>query len=285
LVDRTDGGIDRDWTFASVDTFAPNVIVKYLKHMECKMDFVKISESHLVNDVLAFLAGNFFVGDRKIKFVDVHKVRISKVDFVTVEYLESGGIENVELWACFDSSKNILGAMTLDYFLWEKLASQSYFNLFFDEERMQNRLSVNSIKELLQSHFAKEVFPKISIELGYFSVDRAFRGQGIGRKFYKLFIERAKAYPLESKLVFTIAMGKYAKTQYGNSLIEYVCKLNANTATSSILMSEVVKDLDLPSDIFALDENAIPTAELARKFDFRKIGYGRYLGEVWARFL
>jgi len=54
-----------------------------------------------------------------------------------------------------------------------------------------------------------------------------------------------------------------------------------NSTIQKLPLDETLKILNLPNDIFRVNKNSYGTLLLSKKFNFKFLGYAKYLGETW----
>jgi GNAT superfamily N-acetyltransferase len=244
------------------------------------MEIVRIVESHLIEKTLLFIGGSFFSGERLQKFIQNETAVISTKSRIDLPSLSAGSNRITELWAILEND-NLLGGMTLNYYLWEKLSKQLYFFPHENKEGKFETIAIKSFSELVSQNF--NAIPQIAVELGYYAVSENARGQGIGRKLFETFIQQVDSTPVETKLLFTIVLGKYSKTPLGDTLMKHLLRHGIEAAEKQVNLQSTLNELGHPTDIFEADSGAVPTARLAKNNGFLALGYGRYLGQLWGK--
>lgn len=63
--------------------------------------------------------------------------------------------------------------------------------------------------------------------------------------------------------------------------MKYFFYKNSNMIKQSLPLDDTLKQLNLPKDLFSVNKNSYGTLILSKKFDFKFLGYGKYLGKVW----
>ncbi|MGQ9845756.1 MAG: hypothetical protein ACUVQN_06090 [Caldisericia bacterium] len=63
--------------------------------------------------------------------------------------------------------------------------------------------------------------------------------------------------------------------------MKYFFDGNTNMIKKSLPLDNTLKQLNLPKDLFRVNKDSYGTVILSKKFDFKFLGYGNYLGEVW----
>ena len=247
------------------------------------MTIIKIDKSESAERVLHFIGSNFFSGQRLQKFIQSHLSSLSSVPQITLDHLTISRNKNMELYAFVDADNNVLGGMTLNYYLWERRAQQSYFSFVYNPQGKIEKVFVEPFNQLLSRYINQVESIQIAVELGYFTVDETVRGQGIGRQLFEHFINRITKNPITERLAFTIVMGKYSKTPFGDALMKHLFRNGTELDSQPVVLEAVLSELGQPKDIFAPDTGAIPTARLAEKYGFDAVGYGHYLGQVWVK--
>lgn len=235
----------------------------------------QIIELPIAKKVLEFIGAKFFSGDRLGKFIQNELSALNICSQIELPILVDNN-RITQLWGIFEN-ENLLGGMTINYYLWEKLSKQLYFFMPVDKEG----ITVNSFNELVKQNF--NTTPQIAIELGYYAVSEKTRGQGIGRSLFERFIYQASSTPVENKLLFTIVLGKYSKTPLGDDMMKHLLLQGVEAAKKQVDLQSTLNELGHPADIFEVDSEAIPTARLAKNRGFLPLGYGRYLGQLWGK--
>jgi GNAT superfamily N-acetyltransferase len=244
----------------------------------------KITDYNEGDKILTFIGKNFFSGDRLDRFIHTEKTFLSLAS--TTEFsslLDNSERRITELWGVFAEEHMILGGMTLNYFLWENLSPQLYFQTFSNPKGRIEKISVKPFGEIVSQELVPIEMPQIAIELGYFTVDNKYRGQGIGRQLFSTFINQAEKTPIANKLAFTITLGKYSKTTWGDTLMKRLLS-NQTEVTSNIrLLKQAIKELGCPHDIFRVDDAAALTSHFAQTSGFVSLGFGKHLGHLWGK--
>lgn len=244
------------------------------------MEIVRITESNLIEKTLLFIGNSFFSGERLQKFIQNESAVISAESQIDLPSLSAGGNRITELWAILEND-NLLGGMTLNYYLWERLSKQLYFFPHENKEGEFETIAVKPFSELVLQNL--NAIPQIAVELGYYAVSENARGQGIGRNLFETFIQQVNSTPVETKLLFTIVLGKYSKTPLGDALMKHLLRQGVEAAEKQVNLQSTLNELGHPADIFEADSGAMPTARLAKNHGFLALGYGRYLGQLWGK--
>lgn len=176
--------------------------------------------------------------------------------------------------------------MTIKFYLWEKLRKQYFFKINYDYILNKKVISVDHIENILKEKFL--IFDiediKISVELNSFAVREDLRVKGIGKKLFEKFIKEVLTIQEKFLFAFTIVLGKYSKIKIGEFFMKYFFDGNSNMIKKSLPLDNTLKQLNLPKDLFRVNKDSYGTVILSKKFDFKFLVYGKYLGEVWGYF-
>lgn len=231
--------------------------------------------------ILQFLGGAFFSGSRFDHFVDDTWRARGRSETIDWANCQSMADPLVEVWAHFDPFGNVLGAMSLHYYGWERLRKQRYFSMS-SKGRRDLEVSVQPFQSIVNRRLAPACEPVLGVELGYFAVREDMRGRGVGGMLFDAFVGQVQSLPPVPKLAFTIVMARYAQTMLGRCLMGCLLEKGA-TGRRGVNLQDSMEELDLPFDLWEPDMRALPTVTLARRRGFGMIGHGRNLGQVWAR--
>lgn len=246
--------------------------------------FIKIvDKKNEAEDILNFVGSNLFIGERLQKYIKIRIDSFYSSDIVNERYLNEYPDKNTKIFGVFDDDLNLIGGMTLKFYLWEKLRKQYFFKI--DSDHIQNKtlISVEHIENIVKNNFPEIDINdiKISIELDSFAVKSELRGKGVGKVLFEKFIKEAKNSPSSPIFAFTIVLGKYSKLKIGEFFMKYFFNGNTNLPKQKLPLKETLKFLNLPYDIFKVNEDSYGTLVLSKKFNFKFLGFGKYLGETW----
>lgn len=236
-----------------------------------------------VEEILNFVGNYFFKNKRLEKFVKRRLESFCYSEVVDLKYLQQFPEKNTKVFGVYDKNSNLVGGMTIKFYLWENLRKQYFFKINYDDIQNKRVISVDHIENILKEKFL--IFDiedvKISVELDTFAVREDLRGKGLGKKLYKKFIKEALTIPENIVFAFTIVLGKYSKMKIGEIFMKYFFDGNTNMIKQNLPLDDTLKLLNLPKDLFIVNKDSYGTVILSKKFDFTFLGYGKYLGEVW----
>jgi len=245
------------------------------------MHIKKIEDENEVEKALNFIGSYFFEKDRLQKYIRERKESFCNSEIINEKYLLKYPDKNTKIFAVFDNDLNLVGGMTIKFYLWEKLKKQYFFTIDYDYVQNKKLITVKHIEDIVKYKFTDFDVDdiRVSLELDSFAVKEELRGKGIGKKLYEIFIEEAQKIPENSTFAFTIVLGKYSKIKIGETFMKYFFK--ENSTIQKLPLDETLKILNLPKDIFRVNENSYGTLLLSKKFNFKFLGYAKYLGETW----
>lgn len=246
--------------------------------------FIKIVEDESeLNRVLNFIGEHFFKNERLKKYINRRIKSFSNSQIINENHLLKNPDKNTKIFAAFDENSNLIGGMTVKFYLWEKLKKQYFFNVDYDYVHNEKLISVNHLENIVKNKFSDSNIDniKVSIELDTFAVKEELRGKGIGKKLYEKFIDEALKIPDNTVFAFTIVLGKYSKIKTGEFFMKYFFNGNSNIPMQKIPLKETLELLNLPKDIFTVSKDSYGTVILSKKFNFKFLGYAKYLGEIW----
>lgn len=236
-----------------------------------------------VEEILNFVGVNFFKSKRLEKYVKRRLESFCNSEVVDLKYLQQFPEKNTKVFAVYDENSNLVGGMTIKFYLWEKLRKQYFFKINYDYILNKKVISVDHIENILKEKFL--IFDiediKISVELDTFAVREDLWGKGIGKKLFEKFIKEVLTIQEKFLFAFTIVLGKYLKIKIGEFFMKYFFDGNSNMIKKSLPLDNTLKQLNLPKDLFRVNKDSYGTVILSKKFDFKFLGYGKYLGEVW----
>jgi GNAT superfamily N-acetyltransferase len=232
---------------------------------------------------LDYLGRSFFDGYRLAKFALDSWSLLGRSESVDWLDAKRSARPVVEVWRQDDHAGQPLGAMTLHYYHWNRIRRQHYFSIIPNPRQpKRSRIFVLPFEELVSRELGIVTAPCVAVELGYFAVDPAARGKGVGAAFFDTFLDRAKLLAPDRNLAFTIVMAQHAHMPWGSELMAHLIERGATSQRTAILMSEVGLELNHPADLWEVDDHAQPTAWMAERRGLDVIGYGKNLGQVWA---
>ncbi len=246
--------------------------------------FIKIvDKKNEAEDVLNFVGSNLFNGERLNRYIKIRMDGFCDLEIIDEKYLYKNPYKNTKIFAALDDDLNLIGGMTLKFYLWEKLRKQYFFKIDSDHNQNKTLISVEHIENIVKNNFHEIDINdiKVSIELDSFAVKSELRGKGVGKMLLEKFVEEAKNSPLSSIFAFTIILGKYSKLKIGEFFMKYFFNGNTNLPKQKLPLKETLKILNLPYDIFKVNEGSYGTLILSKKFNFKFLGFGKYLGETW----
>lgn len=236
-----------------------------------------------VEEILNFVGNYFFKSKRLEKYVKRRLESCCNSEFVDLKYLQHFPEKNTKVFAIYDKNSNLVGGMTIKFYLWEKLRKQYFFKINYDYIQNKKLISVDHIENILKEKILKLDTEKIkiSVELDSFAVREDLRGKGIGKKLFEKFIKETLIITDNTVFAFTIVLGKYSKIKIGEFLMKYFFNGDTNVIKQNLPLDDTLKQLNLPKDLFSVNKDSYGTVILSKKFNFKFLGYGKYLGEVW----
>ncbi len=156
------------------------------------MTVIRVTEPQSVEKILGFIGGNFFSGDRLQRFIQTELGLLSSSAQINLSSLAQGGNRVTEVWGFLENDIP-LGGITLNYYLWDRLAKQLYFWTIENEQGVIETIAVEPFSEIVSRKLNPVTTLQIAVELGYFAVAKNARGQGIGCQLFDTFIHQVKA--------------------------------------------------------------------------------------------
>lgn len=173
-----------------------------------------------VEEILNFIGNYFFKSKRLEKYVKRRLETFCNSEVVDLKYLQQFPEKNTKVFAVYDKNSNLVGGMTIKFYLWEKLRKQYFFKINYDYIQNKKVISVDHIENILKEKFL--IFDiediKISVELDSFAVRENLHGKGIGKKHYKKFIKEALTIPENLYLHLQLSLINIQKLKLVNFL-------------------------------------------------------------------
>ncbi|MGB9749323.1 MAG: hypothetical protein ACPLWB_00540 [Caldisericia bacterium] len=113
--------------------------------------FIKIvDKKNEAEDVLNFVGSNLFNGERLNRYIKIRMDGFCDLEIIDEKYLYKNPYKNTKIFAALDDDLNLIGGMTLKFYLWEKLRKQYFFKIDSDHNQNKTLISVEHIENIVK---------------------------------------------------------------------------------------------------------------------------------------
>ncbi len=248
------------------------------------MRISKIDNIDMASKTLLILGKHFFSGNRLDKFIDYEKKYLQYTKNIDISPLMNFELRRItNIWVITEN-KQILGAMTLNFYLWESIENQYFFYTDSNNHIKISHIVAKKFKNIIDEKIHPVNKPTLSIELGYYAINNEFRGKGYGRLLFNKFIQEVESLNYDGKIAFVTALGYYALSPMGEQLIQYLINENVNNENENTFLKPILEELNFPPDLFKVGVGSSPTSRFAYKSQFTSLGFSKHLGQTWGKY-